>query len=123
MPNFAKIYLIGHVGNIKTRYTPNGKQIISFSVAVNRYRNDDKFTDWFYILTSQDWVMDEIAPGDLVFVEGTPEFSESNGQKYMNIWMNKLRILRKKEVEEEFTRFDDVYEPKTVENVGDEIPF
>ena len=119
MPNFAKIYLIGHVGNIKTRYTPNGKQIINFSVAVNRRVNNEDFTDWYYINSTQEWLLDELDVGDLVFIEGTPQISEYNNQRYMNIWLNKIRILvRKGNGDNEFSN---TVEPEPVES--DEVPF
>jgi len=116
VPNFAKIYLIGHVGNIKSRFTPNGKQIVSFSVAVNRYRNKTKFTDWYYVDTAQEWLLNELDVGDLVFVEGVPKITETNGRKYMNIWLNKIRILTPKAAGQN----EDIEEPEVVD---DEIPF
>lgn len=122
MPSFARIYLIGHVGNITPRWTPSGKQIINFSVAVNRYVNDEQYTDWYYVNTTQDWLLDELEVGDLVFIEGSPEMVEHKNQKYMNIWLNKIRILSYRD--KESTSDNNIQEPAEPEIVeSDEVPF
>lgn len=118
MPNFAKIYLIGHIGSIKVRTTSNGTEIVSFSLAVNRYIKKEKITDWYYVTTSQRWILDELSVGDLVFIEGIPQISEHNNQRYLNIWLNKIRILTRKGNNDENMEIE---EPEITQS--DEVPF
>lgn len=92
--SFAKITLFGNVGrDPETRYTPNGRMNVSFSVAVNRRWNDasgnqQESTNWFRItgwgrlaetldkLTQQG----ALAKGRQVIVTGRFEQREWTGQ-------------------------------------------
>lgn len=97
MPTYAKITLLGHVGNVKMRDTKAGKPICTFSVAVNRYVDKKQFTDWFNVTTSFQSVVNTLEKGDLVFVEGKPSFANVNDKYYLNVWADTVRILNKKE--------------------------
>ena len=91
---FCKIMLIGNLGrDPEMRYTPNGKPVTQFSVAVSHSRPDgqggwiDDGTDWYRISVFGDRAeraADQLRKGNKVFVEGrfkTREFEGKDGEK------------------------------------------
>lgn len=101
MPSFSMITILGHVGNVKTAFTQNGKKITTFTVAVDRKRGNNVETDWFNVKTTMDWVDEGIEKGDLVMVIGEPQSRLYNGKIYWDIWANIIKQLSKKQKEEE----------------------
>lgn len=48
MPNMAKCTLIGHLGrDAETKFLPNDRAVVSFSIATTRKRKDSEVTTWW----------------------------------------------------------------------------
>ena len=57
------------------RYTPNGKEVVNLSVAVNKVRGDDKSTDWWKVTCwgkLAEVVSQHVHKGERVLVQGEP---------------------------------------------------
>jgi single-strand DNA-binding protein len=91
---FSKIMIIGNLGrDPEMRYTPNGKAVTQFSVAVSHSRPDgqggwiDDGTDWYRVSVfgdRADRAADQLRKGNKVFVEGrfkSREFEGKDGEK------------------------------------------
>ncbi len=91
---FAKAMIIGNLGrDPEMRYTPNGRPVTEFSVAVGHSRPDgsggwiDEGTDWFRVTVWGDRAertAEQFRKGNKVFVEGrfrTREYETKDGQK------------------------------------------
>ena len=91
---FSKIMIIGNLGrDPEMRYTPNGKPVTQFSVAVSHSKPDgqggwvDEGTDWFRVSVFGDRAeraAEQLRKGNKVFVEGrfkTREFEGKDGEK------------------------------------------
>ena len=92
---FSKVMIIGNLGrDPEMRYTPNGRQVTEFSVAVTHRGRDpqtgewaDQGTDWFRVTIWGDRAeraAEQFRKGNRVFVEGrfrTREFEGQDGQK------------------------------------------
>ena len=91
---FCKIMLIGNLGrDPEMRYTPNGRPVTQFSVAVSNSKPDgqggwvDEGTDWYRVSVFGDRAeraAEQLRKGNRVFVEGrfkTREFEGNDGQK------------------------------------------
>jgi single-strand DNA-binding protein len=91
---FSKIMFIGNLGrDPEMRYTPNGKPVTQFSVAVSHSRPDgqggwiDDGTDWFRVSVFGDRAeraAEQLRKGNKVFVEGrfkSREFEGKDGEK------------------------------------------
>ena len=91
---FAKAMIIGNLGrDPEMRYTPNGRPVTEFSVAVSHSRPDgsggwvDEGTDWFRVTVwgeRAERTAEQFRKGNKVFVEGrfrTREYEAKDGQK------------------------------------------
>lgn len=91
---FSKIMIIGNLGrDPELRYTPNGKAVTQFSVAVSHSRPDgqggwiDDGTDWYRVSVfgdRADRAAEQLRKGNRVFVEGrfkSREFEGKDGEK------------------------------------------
>jgi single-strand DNA-binding protein len=92
---FSKVMIIGNLGrDPEMRYTPNGRQVTEFSVAVTHRGRDaatnewaDLGTDWFRVTVWGDRAeraAEEFRKGNRVFVEGrfkTREYDAKDGSK------------------------------------------
>ena len=92
---FSKVMFIGNLGrDPEMRYTPNGRPVTEFSVAVTHRGRDpqsgewaDQGTDWYRVTVWGDRAertAEEFRKGNRVFVEGrfkTREFEGKDGQK------------------------------------------
>jgi single-strand DNA-binding protein len=91
---FCKIMFIGNLGrDPEMRYTPNGKPVTQFSVAVSHNKPDgqggwiDEGTDWYRVSVFGDRAeraAEQLRKGTKVFVEGrfkTREFEGKDGEK------------------------------------------
>lgn len=80
--NLNQVLLIGRLGDdAKIRFTPTGKSVASFRLAVNRkYRNGSnelvEVTDWFNVETWQAGVHQYLTKGKEVLVTGRLETDE-----------------------------------------------
>jgi single-strand DNA-binding protein len=105
MASVSKITLVGNLGrDPETRYTPNGRMNVTFTLAVNRRRSDasgnlQESTNWFRVtgwgrlaetldkLTQQG----ALTKGRQVFVSGTfeaREYQDNNGQTRTSLDVN-----------------------------------
>jgi single-strand DNA-binding protein len=92
---FSKLMIIGNLGrDPEMRYTPNGRPVTEFSVAVTHSSRDqqtgewaDEQTDWFRVTVWGDRAeraAEQFKKGNRVFVEGrfrTREFERKDGTK------------------------------------------
>ena len=96
---FSKVMIIGNLGrDPEMRYTPNGKAVTEFSVAVTHSSRDpqtgewaDESTDWFRVTVWGDRAertAEQFRKGNRVFVEGrfrTREFERKDGTKGISL--------------------------------------
>ncbi len=84
MPNYAKITLIGHVGQDPRAPSENHRDFITFSFAVTEKWKDKttgerkERTDWYECITSQTSlagvVRNYVKKGNALYLEGTPKY-------------------------------------------------
>jgi single-strand DNA-binding protein len=114
MANLNRVQLIGRLGrDPETRYTPTGKQVTQFSVAVSRrWRSAEgehrERTDWFNV---EAWgrlgeiCQQYLGKGRLVFIEGrlqTDVVGEGDERKYFTkVVATQMQMLDRKPEEEE----------------------
>ena len=92
--SFCKLMIIGNLGrDPEMRYTPSGRPVTQFSVAVNQSTKNQQTgewteeTDWFRVSVFGDRAeraAEQLRKGNRVFVEGrfrTREFEGNDGQK------------------------------------------
>lgn len=96
---FSKVMFIGNLGrDPEMRYTPNGRPVTEFSVAVTHRGRDpqtgewaDQGTDWYRVSIWGDRAeraAEEFHKGNRVFVEGrfkTREYEAKDGQKRVSL--------------------------------------
>ena len=98
MASFSKAMIIGNLGrDPEMRYTPNGRPVTEFSVAVNQSTKNQQTnewveaTDWFRVTVWGDRAertAEQFRKGNRVFVEGrfrTREFETKDGQKRISL--------------------------------------
>lgn len=94
----SKIQIIGNLGrDPELRYTPNGRPVASFTVAVNQSQKNQQTGEW---IESTDWfrvsvwgdrgerVAENLRKGSRVFVDGrfrAREYEANDGQKRMSL--------------------------------------
>ena len=94
----SKIQIIGNLGrDPELRYTPNGRPVASFTVAVNQSQKNQQTGEW---IESTDWfrvsvwgdrgerVAENLRKGSRVFVDGrfrTREYEANDGQKRISL--------------------------------------
>lgn len=96
--SLSKIQIIGNLGrDPELRYTPNGRPVASFTVAVNQSTKNQQTnewvetTDWFRVSVWGDRgerVAENLRKGSRVFVDGrfkTREFEGNDGQKRLSL--------------------------------------
>lgn len=113
MPALNRIQLIGHLGkDPETRYTPTGKKVCSFSLAVDRiWKNSagetHHETDWFNI---EAWsrlgevCQEYLHKGSLVYLEGrvrTERFEhEGESRQITKVILSGMQMLERRKEEE-----------------------
>jgi single-strand DNA-binding protein len=116
---FSKVMIIGNLGrDPEMRYTPNGRAVTEFSVAVTHSSRDpqtgewaDEQTDWFRVTVWGDRAertAEQFRKGNRVFVEGrfrTREFERKDGTKgiSLDITADNVIALERKSRDEEGT--------------------
>jgi single-strand DNA-binding protein len=94
----SKIQIIGNLGrDPELRYTPNGRPVASFTVAVNQSTKNQQTNEW---IESTDWfrvsvwgdrgerAAESLRKGSRVFVDGrfrTREYEANDGQKRLSL--------------------------------------
>jgi len=96
---FAKVMIIGNLGrDPEMRYTPSGRPVTEFSVAVSHRSRDaqtgawaDDGTDWYRVTVwgeRAERTAEQFRKGNKVFVEGrfrTREYEARDGQKRISL--------------------------------------
>lgn len=104
MASYNKIFIMGNVGkDPEMRFTPAGKQVTTFTVAVNKTitgkdGQPENLTDWFNVKA---WARlaetcnQYLTKGKRVFVEGALHINnyEKDGQKRTFIEINADRVI------------------------------
>jgi single-strand DNA-binding protein len=104
---FSKVMIIGNLGrDPEMRYTPNGRQVTEFSVAVTHRGRDaatgewaDQGTDWFRVTVWGDRAeraAEEFRKGNRVFVEGrfrTREYDAKDGTKRTSLELTADNVI------------------------------
>jgi single-strand DNA-binding protein len=121
MPALNRVQLIGRLGkDPETRFTPNGKKVAHFSLAVSQRRKTaegdaKEYTEWVNI---EAWDrLGEICSqylhkGSLVYVEGrikTDKYEDKGGETkyYTKVVLQALQMLDKKQEEEPVTMVEE----------------
>jgi single-strand DNA-binding protein len=98
MASFAKVMIIGNLGrDPEMRYTPAGRPVTEFTVAVNQSTKNQQTgewieaTDWYRVTVWGDRAertAEQLRKGNRVFVEGrfrTREYETREGQKRVSL--------------------------------------
>ena len=108
MPALNKVQLIGNLGrDPETRYTPTGKKVCHFTLAVNRRGSEEP--DWFNI---QAWgrlgeiCQQYLTKGRLIYVEGRLKTDRRQGDKgethyFTQVVVRQMEMLDRKPDEPE----------------------
>ncbi len=121
MPALNRVQLIGRLGkDPETRFTPNGKKVAHFSLAVSQRRKTaegdaKEYTEWVNI---EAWDrLGEICSqylhkGSLIYVEGrikTDKYEDKGGETkyYTKVVLQALQMLDKKQEEEPVTMVEE----------------
>ena len=106
MANLNRVEIIGNVGKEpEMRFTPSGKSVTSFSVAVNSKFGEQESTEWFNVVAWNKLAENcnqFLVKGRQVFVEGrlqTRTWEGQDGQKHYRteVIANKVLFLGKHE--------------------------
>ena len=112
MPGLNRVQLIGRLGkDPETRYTPNGRKVCHFSLAVDRRWKSSQgelreVTDWFNI---EAWdrlgeiCQDYLAKGRLVFIEGrlqTDRYEQEGEPRYFTKLVAQQMLMLDRKPEE-----------------------
>jgi len=110
MSSLNKVMIIGNVGSEpEMRFTPSGKSVTNFSVAVNDKFGETEHTEWFKIVAwgkLGETCNQYITKGRQVFVEGrleTQKWEGEDGQTHYKteVVASKVVFLGKREEREE----------------------
>jgi single stranded DNA-binding protein len=88
-----KITLIGTLGKDAEIKTFSGRDALSFSIAVNSGKGDNKVTEWFSILSSQTNLQPYLNKGTKIYVEGSFKLSVYNDQAQCSISATQIQLL------------------------------
>lgn len=109
MPALNKVQLIGHLGrDPETRFTPTGKKVCNFSLAVNR-RNNGSEPDWFQVEAWErlgEVCQQFLGKGRLTYVEGylqTDRWTDDKGEPHFRtkVVAHQMQMLDRKAEEQE----------------------
>lgn len=107
--SYQSITIVGNVGrDPEMRYTPTGKAVTNFSVAVNERRGEEDVATWFKVTCWNglaETVNQYLMKGSLVLVEGrisVESWSDRNGrpQSTLTITANTVRFLSRATADE-----------------------
>jgi single-strand DNA-binding protein len=110
MPALNNVQLIGRLGkDPETRFTPTGKKVCHFSLAVNRRGSEE--ADWFQIEAWErlgEVCQQYLGKGRLVFVEGrlqTDRWNDDKGETHYRtkVVARQMQMLDRKPDEQEVT--------------------
>jgi len=120
MPALNRVQLIGNLGrDPETRYTPSGKKVCNFSLAVNRrFKSSEgeikESTDWFNLEAwgrLGEFCQEYLSKGRLVYVEGrlhTDRYEQGGETRYFTkVVIGNMQILDRKPEEEPVEETDE----------------
>ena len=109
MPALNRVQLIGNLGrDPETRFTPTGKKVCNFSVAVSRHWRSaegefKEATEWFNIEAWGKWgevCQERLSKGSLVYIEGrlqTDQYEKDGEKRYSTkVVMQFMQMLERK---------------------------
>ena len=124
MPNFNRVFLIGHITkDVETTFTASGMAIAKFTLAVNDYRKDKDTQVSFVDVTAfgkQAEILGNVKKGDPLFVEGRlqqdrwQDKTTGANRTKLGVILVSFQFMKAKGAQQE-------YQPS--ENSGDGIPF
>ena len=112
MPALNRVQLIGRLGkDPEARFTPNGKQVVTFSLAVsNRWKSNGETkesTDWFNIEVWErlgEICLQYLHKGSLVFLEGrlkTDKYDDKGETRFFTkVVVQSMQMLDRKPEED-----------------------
>jgi single-strand DNA-binding protein len=120
MPALNRVQLIGNLGkDPETRFTPSGKKVCIFSLAVNRrWKSSEgeikESTDWFNVEAwgrLGEFCQEYLSKGRLVYVEGrlhTDRYEQGGEPRYFTkVIISNMQILDRKHEEEPVEETDE----------------
>ena len=123
MANLNRIEIIGNCGKApEMRFTPTGRPVTSFSVAVNSKFNETESTEWFNVITWNklaETCNQFLVKGQQVFVEGrlkTHSWDDKEGVKHYKTEVIASRVLF-------LGKREDIKGPEPTEITPEDIPF
>ena len=112
MPTLNRVQLIGRLGkDPESRYTPTGKQVTTFSLAVsNRWKSQGETKEYTEWINLEAWgrlgevCQEYLKKGSLVYIEGrlkTDRYEDKGENKYFTkVVVLMMQMLDKKPAEE-----------------------
>ena len=120
MPALNRVQLIGNLGrDPETRYTPSGKKVCNFSLAVNRrFKSSEgeikESTDWFNLEAwgrLGEFCQEYLSKGRLVYVEGrlhTDRYEQGGETRFFTkVIISNMQMLDRKQEEEPVEETDE----------------
>jgi single-strand DNA-binding protein len=120
MPALNRVQLIGNLGrDPETRYTPSGKKVCNFSLAVNRrFKTSEgetkESTDWFNLEAwgrLGEFCQEYLSKGRLVYVEGrlhTDRYEQGGETRFFTkVIISNMQMLDRKQEEEPIEETDE----------------
>ncbi len=100
MANLNKIMIIGNVGKEpEMRFTPDGKAVTSFSVAVNDKYGETEHTEWFRVTAwgrLAETCNEYLEKGQQVYVEGRiklNQWDDNEGKNHSQLEINANQVV------------------------------
>jgi single-strand DNA-binding protein len=115
MPAVNNVQLIGNLGKEpETRFTPAGRKVCHFSLAVNRRGADE--ADWFLVEAWErlgEVCQQYLAKGRLVYIEGrlrTERYNDEKGETHhvTKVVARQMQMLDRKPGEQDMTEEGDL---------------
>lgn len=109
-----RLELIGNIGKIEMRFTPQGKAVTEFSLAVNEKKNGEKVTEWYKVVAWEkvaEIIKEYADAGSKIYVSGIPSVEcwndkESGEAKArMTLTVRDFEFLSKAKAQEEAAEF------------------
>lgn len=130
-----QVALLGRVGkDPEIRYTPNNKAVAMFSIATNELGKDS--TTWHNIKAWEklaELCEKYVKTGDLLYVQGRIEYTESNGKYYTAVVVQSMKFLSSKGEKQSYVSSKEPPKPPTGQKpqaaakaddlADDDIPF
>ena len=119
MPTLNRVQLIGRLGkDPESRFTPTGKQVTTFSVAVsNRWKSKGEVKEYTEWINVEAWgrlgevCQEYLKKGSLVYIEGrlkTDRYEDKGEQKYFTkVVALMMQMLDKKPADEPMASVDE----------------